>query len=145
MSSPLALAEAALERGDYCQCLSLLEPLAKEIPLQNKQGGEIRMLLVTALMGTGDEKKAIEVCRLITKSQDIELRNQAKQLLSILEAPTLQRPSNWSINLPKLDVTSLSRKSNLVQTKVDLLKKKSPSHPPTGPHLNTYVGLGLGG
>ena len=48
MAVNLAAAEAAISRGDYGQCLALLEPLAKNHPLPQAEGAKIRMLMVTA-------------------------------------------------------------------------------------------------
>ena len=76
MTNALAAAEAALERGDYGQCIALLEPLAEANPITNSQGAEIRMLLVTAWMGKGDESKALSICRLLTRCKDLEVRNK---------------------------------------------------------------------
>ena len=39
--SIIAAAEAALERGDYGQCLDLLEPLLQKHPLTDQQGSKI--------------------------------------------------------------------------------------------------------
>ena len=62
MSLPTALAEAALERGDYGQCLELLEPLTQDRPISDPEGARIRMLMVTAWMGQGQEEKALSTC-----------------------------------------------------------------------------------
>ena len=100
-------AEAALERGDYSQCLALLEPLSQKYSLSGEEGPKIRMIMVTAFLGKGDDLKAISTCRMLTKCKDPDLRQRSKQLLSILEAPSLERPANWSIQLPNLELTSL--------------------------------------
>ena len=62
MLSVLKEAEAAVSRGDYVQGIALLEPLVKSHPLPGKEGSTIRMLMVTALMGKGDDPKAISIC-----------------------------------------------------------------------------------
>ena len=96
MSLPTAPAEAALDRGDYGQCLELLEPLAEAHPITDPEGARIRMLMVTAWMGQGQEAKALSTCRMLTRCRDSDLRLRAKQLLEVLEAPSLQRPASWS-------------------------------------------------
>ncbi|HJN33170.1 MAG TPA: hypothetical protein QF700_03550, partial [Prochlorococcus sp.] len=106
MHANLAEAEAALSRGDYGQSLALLEPMAASYPLPHAEGARIRMLMVTAWMGQGDERKALATCRLLTRCKDLELRQNAKQLLIVLEAPSLQRPANWSIRLPSLAISA---------------------------------------
>ncbi len=133
MFSALSLAEAAIARGDYDQCLEILLPLAEKNSLAELNGPTIRMLMVTAYMGKGDESKAISTCRLLTKSKNPEIRQQAKQLLAILEAPSLQRPENWSVRLPDLELTSLSTKSfNHNKKKSTQKKSQSVALPPTG-------------
>jgi uncharacterized protein HemY len=39
MTNALAAAEAALERGDYGQCIALLEPLAEANPITEQSRG----------------------------------------------------------------------------------------------------------
>lgn len=131
MTHALAAAEAALERGDYGQCIALLEPLAEVTPIRDSQGAEIRMLLVTAWMGKGDENKALSTCRLLTRCKDPELRNRARQLLDVLEAPSLARPESWSIQIPTLEMDpSVGQRPKLLSRRK--LPPPPPS-PPTGP------------
>ena len=85
----LSSAEAALERGDYGQALSVLNPLANAHPLPGQAGAQIRLLMITAWMGQGDETSAIATCRLLSRCQQPEIRSQAKQLLTILESPSM--------------------------------------------------------
>ena len=81
MEPALAFAEAALARGDYSQCIQALEELSKEHPLNSTEGSKVRMLMVTAWMGKGDNKKAISICRQLTRSKDNKIREISKQLL----------------------------------------------------------------
>ena len=60
--------------------------------------------MVTAWMGQGNDSEAIATCRLLTGRGDPELRQQAKQLLTILEAPSLDRPESWSMRMPQLEL-----------------------------------------
>ena len=50
----LLSARRALERGDYGQCLRLLQPLADQHPPSSPFGGQLRLLMVTAWIGQGD-------------------------------------------------------------------------------------------
>ena len=120
-SSTIEEALTSIERGDYGQCLSYLEPLSKEHPINTQEGAQIRMLMITAWMGQGEDQKAIATCRLLTKIKDPEIRQEAKQLISILEAPNLPRPENWSIHIPHIDLEPNTWSSNLKANK----KKKS--------------------
>ncbi|HGY5539220.1 MAG TPA: hypothetical protein ACN46Y_02780 [Prochlorococcus sp.] len=142
MAVNLAAAEAAISRGDYGQSLALLEALTKSHPLTDAEGAKIRMLMVTAWMGQGNEQKALTTCRILTRCKDPELRQNAKQLLIVLEAPSLQRPANWSIHLPNLAMSatttaarpSSARKRSLVQP---------PPPPPTGPTRAPNLGFSI--
>ncbi|HGY5552490.1 MAG TPA: hypothetical protein ACN46U_02080 [Prochlorococcus sp.] len=130
MVANLAAAEAAISRGDYGQSLALLEPLAKSHPLTDAEGAKIRMLMVTAWMGQGNEQKALATCRILTRCKDPELRQNAKQLLIVLEAPSLQRPANWSIRLPNLAMSATT-----TAARPSSARKRSlgpPPPPPTG-------------
>ena len=141
MTHALAAAEAALERGDYGQCIALLEPLAEANPIRDSQGAEIRLLLVTAWMGKGDESKALNICRLLTRCKDPELRNRARQLLDVLEAPSLARPESWSIQIPALEMDSS------VGQRPKLLNRRKlpppPPSPPTGPTRAPATGFAV--
>ena len=78
---PLIVAEAALGRGDYTECLSLLKKLIRENDLPSELNGKVQLLMVTAYMGKGDEQKAISMCRALTQSKDTQFRIQEKQIL----------------------------------------------------------------
>ncbi|MDP6202797.1 MAG: hypothetical protein QGG12_01185 [Prochlorococcaceae cyanobacterium ETNP18_MAG_14] len=128
MVANLAAAEAAISRGDYGQSLALLEPLAKSHPLPQAEGARIRMLMVTAWMGQGNEQKALATCRILTRCKDPELRQNAKQLLIVLEAPSLQRPANWSIRLPNLAMSATTTAARPSSAR----KRSLGPPPPTG-------------
>ncbi|CAI8446710.1 MAG: Uncharacterised protein [Cyanobium sp. ARS6] len=131
MSTGLAAAERALERGDYGLCLRLLQPLAEASPITDPEGAAIRMVMVTAWMGQGEESKAISTCRLLTRCKDPDLRNRARQLLSVLEAPSLERPARWSMQLPTLDMAPRVGKGSPSSRR--RRQPAPPPPPPTGP------------
>ena len=131
MSTGLAAAERALERGDYGLCLRLLQPLAEASPITDPEGAAIRMVMVTAWMGQGEERKAISTCRLLTRCKDPDLRNRARQLLSVLEAPSLERPARWSMQLPTLDMAPRVGKGSPSSRR--RRQPAPPPPPPTGP------------
>ncbi len=140
MKSALENAEAALQRGDYGLCLQTLSPLAKTNPLPGQKGSKIRMLMVTALMGQGNEEQAKTICRQITQSEDPELRQLSKQLLLVLDAPSLQRPSEWSIKLPTIRMDDIS-KNSFSTPRNKPLKKSKENLPPTGPTKGLDLGF----
>ncbi len=141
MLSVLETAEKAISHGDYGQGLALLEPLAKLHKVTSKEGSRIRMLMVTAWMGQGQEEKAISTCRLLSKCKDNELRQVAKQLLDVLEAPSLERPSNWSISIPNLGVSPLFGKRQKPTVGSKNLTPAEEIHPPTGPTKSFQIGF----
>ena len=133
MSLPTEPAEAALDRGDYGQCLELLEPLAAAHPITDPEGARIRMLMVTAWMGQGQEDKALSTCRLLTRCRDSDLRMRAKQLLEVLEAPSLQRPSSWSMQLPTFEMAAQMGERPRSMRRRRNQGPPPPPPPPTGP------------
>ena len=132
MDSALAFAEAALARGDYSQCLNALEKLLEDHPLNTPKGSKIRLLMITALMGEGDDQQAISICRQLIRCKDNDIRQISKQLLPVLESPSLERPANWSIKLPSLDINPLTG-SNSYKGGRKITKARTSPKPPTGP------------
>ena len=139
LDSELATAEASLQRGDYGQSLVFLESLASQYPLPSKEGAKIRILMITAWMGQGEDQKAIATCRLLTNQKESTIRQQAKQLISILEAPSLSRPDNWSIKIPQIDLETKMGRSEFKASKP--IKEKIIVHPPTGPTRAFDIGF----
>ena len=137
-ASAIKAAEAALDKGDYSLCIKIIDPLLLPYSETTAIGAQLRLLKVTAYMGKGDEHKAIEICKTLTNNKEETVRQQAKQLLSILDAPCLPRPSNWSVEIPKIEMDP-SLKSSFSKTK----KKKKVNHPPTGPTKNLDFGFSI--
>jgi len=104
-TDPLQQARVALDRGEYGQVLRLLEPLCDSQPATSPEGGRLRLLMATALMGQGRTDTAAACCRSLQGCRDLQLRNQAKDLLEVLVAPELNRPREWSLTLPSLAST----------------------------------------
>lgn len=135
----LAEAQQALDRGDYGRCLRLLEPLASTHPISESEGALIRMLMVTAWMGQGEDRRAVTTCRLLTRCRDPELRNRAKQLLNVLEAPSLERPARWSMQLPTLEMTPrMGQRPRISRRR---RQPTPPPPPPTGPTKGPSAGF----
>ncbi len=130
----LALARAALDRGDYGQVIQGLEPLVLEHPPATLLGAEIQLLLATAWMGRGDNARAIVCCRQIKRCQDPSLRAQAQDLLTVLEAPALERPRDWSITLPDLGgAEAIGGQMQQLARQRRSSKPPPPPPPPVGP------------
>ena len=138
-ASAIKAAEVALEKGDYSLCIKILDPLILSFSADTAIGAKSRLLKVTAFIGGGDEPKAIDICRALLNNKESEVRQQAKQLLSILDAPYLPRPSNWSVEIPKIEMEP-SLKSSFKKSKKN---KKQINHPPTGPTKNPDLGFSI--
>ena len=142
MSDPASAikdAEAALEKGDYSLCIKIIDPLLLSFSTETVIGSQLRLLEVTAYMGRGNEQKAIAICKALIDSKEAKVRQQAKQLLTILEAPCLPRQENWSVEIPKMDMEQ-SLKSSFRKQKQ---KKKKVKPPPTGPTKNLDFGFSI--
>ena len=138
-ASEIKAAEAALEKGDYNFCINTIDSLLLSFPADSSKAAQLRLLQITAYMGRGDEQSAIDICKILVNNKEAAIRQQAKQLLSILDAPYLPRPSNWSVEIPNIEMEP-SLKSSFRQTKK---KKKKVSHPPTGPTKNLDFGFSI--
>ena len=139
IASAIKAAEAALEIGDYSFCIKVVDPLLLDHQAETIIGGQLRLILVTAYMGKGDEQKAINICQTLIKNKKESIRQEAKQLLSILDAPHLPRPSNWSVEIPKIEMEP-SIKSSFRKTKRE---RERVYHPPTGPTKNLDFGFSI--
>ena len=136
-------AETALERGDYGQCLEQLSPLAESRPLPDPEGARIRLLMVTALMGQGRDQEALTICQLLSRSGEPQLRQQARQLLTILEAPSLDRPESWSMKLPPLSIQASGDAAPAASRRRRSRKPLPPPPPPTGPTRPPALGFAV--
>ena len=139
----LSEAEAALERGDYGQCLDLLLPLAEQHPLNSPEGPGLRLLMITAWMGQGQDDKAITTCRLLSRCRDPKLRQQAKQLLGVLEAPSLDRPERWSMTMPQLELNGSGGGQTSTMRRRRSRRPEPPPPPPTGPTRSPAAGFAV--
>jgi len=139
-ASAIKAAEAALDKGDYSHCLKIIDPLLSSYSEATSIGAQLRLLKVTAYIGKGDEKKAISICQALVNNKEASIRQQVKQLLSILDAPCLPRPPNWSVEIPKIEMEP-SIKSSFRKT--NKKTKKKINHPPTGPTKNLDFGFSI--
>ena len=128
-------ARAALERGDYGRCLTLLQPLAELHPAATPFGGSVRLLMATAQMGQGDSAAAAASCRSLRACRDATLRAMARDLQDVLEAPALQRPREWSMTLPSLgEMQPLEGEFKaMARSRRRRRQSDEPPPPPTGP------------
>jgi hypothetical protein len=132
---PLAAARLALERGDYGRVLAQLEPLIASHPPATITGAQLQLLLATALMGQGNSVRAMACCRQVKRCADPTLRAQARDLLTVLEAPALERPRNWSLTLPDLGESEplAGRLQQIARRRRTRQSAPPPPAPPVGP------------
>ncbi len=113
-------AEYALNNGDYCQCIEIISPFVDQFSSSSKEGINLRMILITAYSGINKKDKALNICKQLAKSRSSLVRENAKSLTEILNAPDLKTPENWNIkfetNANKInknnDLKLISRKLN---------------------------------
>jgi len=133
LASSLAGAQALLERGEYGRVLGLLEPLLAGQGAATAAGAELRLLMATALLGQGRGEEAAQCCRALRGHPDPELRDRVRALQQILEAPALERPRDWSLNLPDLGggarIESVGAAARIPRSR----RPPPPLPPPVGP------------
>ena len=132
---PLAPARLALEQGDYGLVLAQLEPLSAAYPPATSIGAQLQLLMATALMGQGNSVRAMACCRQAKRCADPTLRAQARDLLTVLEAPALERPRHWSLTLPDLGETEplAGRLQQIARRRRARQTPAPPPAPPVGP------------
>ncbi len=131
---PLALARLALERGDYGQVIRMLTPFSGPGTGQGADASEVLLLLATAWMGLGDNAEALACCRRLRACGDATIRGQATELQRVLEAPSLQRPREWSLTLPDLPGSNAAMGRQLGElSRRRRIKPPPPPPPAVGP------------
>ena len=146
MAAPELLLEQArllLDRGDYGGVLRSLEPLLADHPASTAVGAEALFLLATAWMGLGQADRAIGCCQQLQRSSDPNLRQQARDLREVLEAPALTRPREWSVTMPLLQDLEPSL-GNLQRQARRRRAANQPPPPPAPPVGATNAPLGFG-
>ncbi len=136
----LKAAKAALSRGSYRECLSVLESLMQNDSLLSNKNAEIGTLIITALIGQGENQKAIAICEILSKHEKDSIRQQAKQYISILKSPELEKPDNWSITMPRINIQD--ELTSFQKTKSPKIKEETIS-PPTGSTKSLSPGFTL--
>lgn len=116
----------AFESGKYRESVENLEKASALLTRNSRLGGEVEIWLVTAYEAAGRTEDAIALCQQLKRHPYSEVNKQARQLLYILQAPKLKRPSEWMTEIPdlgalsdnktKMGGSSESRKSSGKQT-----------------------------
>lgn len=101
-TKPYVLGQAAFERGQYREAIAYFEEALSLVSGDSRRGGEIQIWLVTAYDAAGRSDAALTLCRKLRNHTSYETRQQAKQLLYVLEAPKLQLKSEWLTQIPEI-------------------------------------------
>jgi hypothetical protein len=103
----------ALEKGEYRRSIEHLTAASKIVPSASSVGGEVQIWLVMAYQAEGMIEQAfaqraegIALCQKLCNHPYSEVRQQAKDLLYILQAPELKRPKEWMTEIPDLSKIS---------------------------------------
>ncbi len=92
----------AFERGQYSSAVQHLEKASALVNRNSRTGGEVQIWLVTAYEAAGQISEAIALCEQLKRHPNLETSKQARQLLYILQAPQLKRPTEWLTQIPDL-------------------------------------------
>ena len=113
----------ALENGKYRLSIAKLESAKELVSFSTRMGAEVEILLATAYQAAGNKQQAIACCQELTNHPNLSIRQKAKDVLYIIQAPELQRPSEWMSEIPDLS------SSDTAKPKYVATKKKTPSKP----------------
>jgi len=116
---------AAFEGGQYRLAVQHLEKASALVARNSRLGGEVQIWLVTAYEAAGQKTEAIALCEQLKRHPDIETSKQARRLLYIMQAPQLQRPTEWLTQIP--DLATLA--DNEAQTRLGSATANTNSSP----------------
>jgi hypothetical protein len=134
---------SSFERGQYRLSIQQLNDALALISSGSREGGEIQIWLISAYQGLEEGDKASEICRQLITHPIYPIREQAKRLLYIIEAPRLKRPDEWMTKIPDLeklpDSTPQFKKGTNKQKKEEL-----PAPMQLEQHKNTvFIGIAI--
>jgi len=130
-----AQGQEAFDRGRYRTAVDSFETAVALVQTATPLGGDIQIWLVNAYSAVGRQPDAIALCQTLTQHPDLEVRKQAKNLLYILQAPQLKRPSNWMSQIPDLGAgaEAADRKAYVVAAKTTPRQRPQPEPEPLDP------------
>lgn len=106
----------ALESGQYKVSIEQLESAKELVGFGSQLGADVQMLLITAYQAVGKRQEAVNLCQELTNHPNMLIREKAKSVLYIVNAPELQRPAEWMSQIPDLSGKD-SAKPKYVTTK----------------------------
>jgi tetratricopeptide (TPR) repeat protein len=152
---PYTQGQNAFERGQYREAIDWFQSALSLASESSPLGGAIQIWLVTAYEAAGRKEEALILCRQLRTHGNYETRQQAKQLLYILEAPQLQLKPEWLTQIPELNESnspsgyraSTHRAAGQATAKASLASPRWSTEPmePIDPKESSgFLGLGLG-
>ncbi|MEA5451559.1 tetratricopeptide repeat protein [Leptolyngbya sp. CCNP1308] len=135
-----AQGQAAFERGSYREAVECFEEAVTLAKAATPLGGEIQTWLVNAYSAVGRHQEAVALCQALARHPDLDTRKQGKNLLYILQAPQLQRPTNWMTEIPDLEAIAEGGGKKLGSsgygtTTAKPRSRPKPEEPPIDPSL----------
>jgi tetratricopeptide (TPR) repeat protein len=122
--------KVAFESGQYREAIENLEKASALLARNSRLGGEVQLWLVTAYEAAGRTEDAIALCQELKRHPYSETSKQARRLVYILQAPKLQRPSEWMTEIPDLGALSDNESKIRVSAKPrDSSRQKNPPEP----------------
>lgn len=132
---------SAFESGNYRQAIHSLEAAMAEVEPRSALGGEVQLWLVTAYEAGGLLPEAIDLCTKLTRHPQIEIRQESKRVLYILQAPALIRKEEWITKIPDLQDLEENVKGDRIASRKQARSipiRKLPPPPPIDPKdINT--------
>ncbi|GAX37177.1 tetratricopeptide repeat protein [Nodularia sp. NIES-3585] len=117
------------ENGQYREAVENLEKASALLSRNSRLGGEVQLWLVTAYEASGRTEEAIALCQQLQRHPFPETSKQAKDLLYILKAPKLQRPSEWMTEIPDLGTLSENEAKISAAGKPPKSSRQTPAEP----------------
>jgi tetratricopeptide (TPR) repeat protein len=98
----------SFERGEYQSAIAQFQQALSQVNAKTQIGGEIQIWLANAYDATGNDTKAIEICRRLKTHSDRDVRKSANYVLGILSAPKLNQLKDAVSTIPSLQNLDLS-------------------------------------
>ena len=126
-----------------------LEAIAN-VPNASREGGELRLWLANAYQANNQTEEAINLCRELTTHPFPMTADRARRQLYIFEAPKLERPKEWLVEIPSMDSLDPAKslyvegKSKPIEKELSIEDFEDLSQIETDDNQFVWIALGLG-
>tara|TARA_Y100001978_G_scaffold34022_1_gene29814 strand:- start:2285 stop:3400 length:1116 start_codon:yes stop_codon:yes gene_type:complete len=127
-------AELALSKGEYKNCIEIINDQLDLFPPDTREGINIRFILITAFSGISQNEKAIVLCKELLKSNNNLIKEEARSLIQILSSPNLKTPEDWNVKFEN-DLDFSNKKNFSLKNKKNFKKQQkyiNTENKPTG-------------